>query len=393
MYIGIDEEKLEKILDRVISPNNDNIFGIINLIKGERISEAQEQIDRLIETKTSSLAAELADLATLQGLINTDKSNAIFEKAIILSPNNPRILNAYALAQMEQGKIDEAEEIFIEVIKISTDDDIQEKAIGNLGVLYKNSGRYKEAIDNLEKAIRLAKKSNYHIGIVNHLNNLGACYHNIGRQDEAIITLEEALTKIKELIDSADKNEKRKNLKSIQANLFTNIAIAFKNKYLNSRNEVFLEQAKSCLERAIDIEESLGNIGLLGRHLGNLAEVYRLQGDRKNHEKYINKSFLEFKKSGTLKDKLTSEMNMGLYFSHYDNHTNSLMYFENLLSNPDLKKFPKLNVLTLINASHSYEHSNQKDRANELIIEAHTLALILGLKHEVEYIESKFSIV
>lgn len=392
MHIGIDEEKLEEILDRITSPNNDNIFAIINLIRGERISEAQEQIDRLVETKISLLAAELADLATLQSLINTDKSNAIFEKAIMLSPNNLHILNAYALAQMDQGKIDEAEKIFIKVINISSDDDIKEKAIGNLGVLYKNAGRYKEATDNLERAIGLAKKSNYHIGIVKHLNNLGACYHNMGRQDEAITTLEEALTEIKGLIDSSDEKEKRKNLKSIQVSIFTNIAIAFKNKFLKSSNRAFLEQAKSCLERAIDIEESLDNIGLLGRHFGNLAEVYRLQGDRKNHEKFIKKSFLEFKNSGTLKDKLTSEMNMGLFFSQYDNHTKSLMYFESLLSNPDLKKFPKLNVLTLINASHSYEQSNQKGRAKELIIEAHTLALIFDLKYEVEYIESKLTI-
>ncbi|MCP6133366.1 tetratricopeptide repeat protein, partial [Klebsiella pneumoniae] len=129
---------------------------------------------------------------------------AIFEKAILLSPNDPRVLNAYALAQMDQGKIDEAEKIFIEVIKISSDDDINDKVIGNLGVLYKNSGRYKEAIDNLERAIRLARKLNSHIEIVNHLNNLGACYHNVGRQDEAINTLEEALTEIKKLIDSTD---------------------------------------------------------------------------------------------------------------------------------------------------------------------------------------------
>ncbi|HHO8505097.1 TPA: tetratricopeptide repeat protein [Klebsiella pneumoniae] len=390
MHIGLNEKDFNEILGRVISKNDKNISWIANLIKDGRMSEAQEQIDRLVETKTSSLAAELADLATLQGLINTNKSNAIFEKAILLSPNDPRVLNAYALAQMDQGKIDEAEKIFIEVIKISSDDDINDKVIGNLGVLYKNSGRYKEAIDNLERAIRLARKLNAHIEIVNHLNNLGACYHNVGRQDEAINTLEEALTEIKKLIDSTDEKEKRGGLKSIQASIFTNIAIAFKNKYLKSRNELFLEQAKSCLERAIDIEESLGNIDLLGRHFGNLAEVYRLQGDKENHKKYINKSFSVFKKTGTLKDKLTSEMNMGLCFSNYGDYTQSLMYFESLLSNPDLKKFPRLNVLTLINASYSYGNSNQKERANELMIEAHTLALKLGLQNEVEVIESAF---
>ncbi|HHQ6557088.1 TPA: tetratricopeptide repeat protein [Serratia fonticola] len=392
VHIGIDEKKLEEILDRVISPNNDNILGIINLIESGRISEAQEQIDTLVETKISLLAEELVDLATLQSLIDTDKSNAILEKVIMLSPNKPSVLNVYALAQMDKGRTDEAEKIFIEAIKISSDDDIKEKAIGNLGVLYKNVGRYKEAVDNLEQAIKLAKKSNNHIGIVKHLNNLGACYHNMGKQEKSIDTLEESLTEINGLIDFADGKKENKNLKSLQACVLTNIAIAFKNKFRNSCDKTFLEQAKPYLERAIDIEESLDNIGLLGRHIGNLAEIYRLLGDRVNHEKFIKKSFSEFKSSGTLKDKLTSEMNMGLFFSQYDNHTESLVYFECLLSNPDLKKFPKLNVLTLINASRSYEQSNQKDRSKDLIIEARELALKHDLKYEVEYIESKLTI-
>ncbi len=391
MHIGIDDKKLEKMLDRVILPNNDNISQIITFIEKGNISQAQEQIDRLVEAKISILSEELVDLATLQSLINIDKSNVIFEKALTLSPNKPSVLNAYALAQMDKGSTDEAEKIFIKALKTlkaSDDDDIKEKIIGNLGVLYKNTGRYDEAVDSLMKAIELAKKLNQHISLVKHLNNLGACYHNMGMQDDAITKLEESLTKIKVLIDSSVGKEKKKNLKSIQASIFTNIAIAFKNKYLNSNNKAFLKQSVSYLERAIDIEESLDNMGLLGRHFGNLAEVYRLLDDRENHEKFIKKSFSVFKNHGTKKDKLTSEMNMGLFFSHYDNHTEALVYFTNLLSNSDLKKFPKLHVRTLINASHSYIKSNQKYRSKDLIREARELALMHDLKYETEYIES-----
>lgn len=260
VYIGIDEKKLEEILGRVISPNNDNISEVITLIESGRIHQAQDKIDRLVETKISVLVEELIDLATLQSLINTDKSNMILEKAIMLSPNKPNVLNAYALSQMDKGKNNEAEKIFIEAIKVSNDDDIKEKVIGNLGILYKNIGRYKEAADNLEQAIELAKKLNNHTGIVTHLNNLGACYHNMGRQELSIITLKEALKKINELIDSVDNKKKKRNLKSIQASILTNIAIAFKNKFRESLDKTYLEQAKSYLERAIDIEESLDNI-------------------------------------------------------------------------------------------------------------------------------------
>lgn len=392
VYIGINEEKLNEILDRVISPNNDNILGVITLIERGRINQAQEQIDRLVKTKISVLAEELVDLATLQNLINTNKSNAILEKVIMLSPNKPSVLNAYALVQMDKGRTDEAEKRFIEAIKISSDDELKEKAIGNLGLLYKNVGRYKESADNLEQAIELAKKLNNNIGIIKHNNNLGACYHNMGRLDESITILKETLKEISGLIDSVDDKGKKKNLKSIQASVLTNISIAFKNKFRESHDKVLLEQAKTYLERAIDIEESLDNKGRLGRHLGNIAEIYRQLGDRENHERFINKSFLEFKNYGTLKDKLTIEMNMGLFFSEYNNYTESLIYFDSLLSNPDLYKFPKLKVLTLINASHSCIKSNQENRSKDFIREAHTLALKHNLQYEIKYIESEFTV-
>lgn len=391
VYMGIDEEKLEVILDRVISPKNENNSEIISLIESGKISQAQDQIDKLVETKISILAEELVDLATLQSLINTEKSSAILEKVIKLSPSKPSVLNAYALAQMDKGRTEEAEKSFIEAIRITSDDELKEKAIGNLGVLYKNSGKYKEAADNLEKAIELAKKSNNNIGVIKHCNNLGACYHNTGRLDESITILQETLTKLSNLIDSENDRKQKKKLKSIQASILTNISIALKNQFRESQGKALLEKAKSYLERAIDIEESLDNISLLGRHFGNLAEIYRQLDDKKNHEKFVKKSFLVFKESGTLKDRLTSEMNMGLFFSEYNNYAESLTYFEGLLSNPDLKKFPKLNVLTLINTSHSYMKSNQKARSKDLVSEAHTLALEHNLKYEVEYIESKLA--
>lgn len=391
VYIGIDEEKLEAILDRVISPKNENNLEIISLIENGKLSQAQDQIDKLIETKISVLAEELVDLATLQSLISTEKSTAILERVMKLSPNKPSVLNAYALAQMDKGRVEEAEKSFIKAIEISSDDELREKVFGNLGVLYKNSGRYKEAADNLEKAIELAKNLNNKTGLIKHRNNLGACYHNTGLLDDSITILQDSLTNLSELIESVNNRKQKKNLKSIQACLLTNLSIALKNKFIKSHDKTLLEKAIANLERAIDIEESLDNINLLGRHFGNLAEIYRLLGDKDNHEKFINKSFLAFKETGTLKDKLTSEMNMGLFFSEYDNYAESLIYFEELLSNPDLKKFPKLNVLTLINASISYIKSDQRERSKGLISEAHTLALAHDLKYEVDYIESELT--
>ncbi|GFK56682.1 tetratricopeptide repeat protein [Vibrio cholerae] len=210
VYIGIDEEKLEAILDRVISPKSENNLEIISLIESGKLSQAQDKIDKLIETKMSALAEELVDLATLQSLINTEKSTAILESVIKLSPNKPSVLNAYALALMDKGRVEEAEKSFIQAIEISSDDELKEKAIGNLGVLYKNSGKYKEAADNLEKAIELAKNLNNKVGLIKHSNNLGACYHSTERLDDSITILQESLINLSKLVESESNRKKRK---------------------------------------------------------------------------------------------------------------------------------------------------------------------------------------
>lgn len=361
---------------------------IIELIAKGEFESAQWRIDKLVSNLSLKYTSELLDLAVIQSLISTEKSKALINRAKNVAPDDPNVLNIQALFLMDHGNIDEAEAKLIEAINTSNTDEIKEKIAGNLGVLYKNNGKYSKAIDNFKEAIKLATELGNDIGLINHLNNLGACNHNIGELEYSLEILQSALEKANIIIDSTDNGKTRKIVKSTQASILTNISISLKNKFLESQDNELLEKAKLNLERAIDIEESLGNKELLGRHYGNLAEIYRQKNDKDNHEKYAKKCFCLFESSGTLKDRLTSKMNMGLLFSDYEDYSESLRYFEELLSNSDLKSFPKLHVLTLINASHSYRNIDLKDYSEKLIKEAKILAENHGLKCEVEYIES-----
>lgn len=379
---------LQTTIERMEHPELKIHKDIIELIEKGDFQSAQNCIDELVSSLSLKYSSELLDLAVIQRLISPEKSELLVTRAKKVAPGDPNILNVQALFLMDLGNISEAEEMFVKAINASNNYEIKEKIAGNLGVLYKNNGNYSKAIDNLREAIKLAGKLRNDIGLIKHLNNLGACYHNIGEQENSLEVLQSALENSNEVIDLTEDIKTRKIVKSIQASILTNISISLKNKFRKSQDIELLEKAKLNLERAIDIEESLGNKELLGRHYGNLAEIYRQLNDKDKHEKYVKKCFNLFESSGTLKDRLTSKMNMGLFFSDYKEYSESLRYFGELLSTSDLKNFPKLHVLTLINASHSYQNTGLTDSSEKLIKEAKILAENHGLKYEVEYIDS-----
>lgn len=381
-------QRLQTTIERMEQPELKIHEDIIELIEKGDFQSAQNCIDELVSNLSLKYSSELLDLAVIQRLISPEKSELLVRKAKKVAPDDPNILNIQALFLMDLGNVGEAETMFFEAINASNNDEIKEKIAGNLGVLYKNNGNYSKAVDNLKEAIKLATELRNDIGLIKHLNNLGACYHNIGEQENSLEVLQSALENSNKVIDSTEDIKTRKIVKSIQASILTNISISLKNKFRKSQDIKLLEKAKLNLERAIDIEESLGNKELLGRHYGNLAEIYRQLNDKDKHEKYVKKCFDLFESSGTLKDRLTSKMNMGLFFSDYEEYSESLRYFEELLSTSDLKNFPKLHALTLINASHSYQNIGLVGYSEKLIKEAKILAENHGLKYEVEYIDS-----
>ncbi|ECI4153519.1 tetratricopeptide repeat protein, partial [Salmonella enterica] len=277
---------------------------------------------------------------------------------------------------------------FLDIIQnAQTDNEYTFKAHGNLGVLYKNTGRIDEAIFHLERSSASSFKRIDSIIDLKSLNNLGACYHNSNRSDEAIDVLKKALTNsITFLEKSTSKNEKQ-DIKSLQANIYTNIAISLKNIYLKDNINQHLYDAEEYLSKAISIEETLGNDNLLGRHYGNLSAIYRLLNDNDNYKKYALLSFDIFRYHGSEKEKLVSELNEGLFYNVNKEFDKALKQFNSLLNNPNIGKYPKLKALTLINATYTYDSLDNPEKAQALIIRARDISIKHKLTREMEYIK------
>lgn len=381
----VSQKLLQTTIERLEDPRLKAHEHIITLIENGDVEAAQANIDELVDSILIKCSSGLVDLAILQNLISSNKSKRLFEKAREMDPENPNIMNVFALSLMDEGRVGEAETCFKKAIELSSEASIIEKVNGNLGILYKNTGRYLLAIESLKCAKEMASQIGHHEGEVKHINNLGACYHNINKLNDAETELNLALSKIKIMLDS---ESNKKELKSIQASILTNLAITFKNKFRENQDGIDLEKASSFLERAIDIEESLGNESMLGRHYGNIAEIYRLQENKDQHNKYVFKCYNIFERTGSSKDKLTSRMNVGLYYAQYFDYKEALKKYDELLSDENLLKFPKLNVQTLINSAVVHLKVNDESQYRSLLKRAVEIAKDHALEYELNYLKS-----
>jgi len=108
----------------------------------------------------------------------------LFKHTVKHTSNNVVIYNNLGIAYKNSGKYKEAIEAYKQAIRINPD---YAKAYSNLGVAYNESGKYKEAIEVCKKSIRInpdSAKAHF---------NLGVAYGELGKYKEAIEACKQAL--------------------------------------------------------------------------------------------------------------------------------------------------------------------------------------------------------
>jgi len=112
-------------------------------------------------------------------LRNSDYNSTtlIWQKALDVSPNNPRAYTNLAAAYGGLGQYNEALEACTQAIKLKSD---CAEAYSNLGNIYVRLGKYEDVITASEKTIKL--RPNF----AEAYNNLGFAYGQLGRYDEAV---------------------------------------------------------------------------------------------------------------------------------------------------------------------------------------------------------------
>ena len=113
-----------------------------------------------------------------------ENSITLFKHTVKHTSNNVVIYNNLGIAYKDSGKYKEAIEAYKQAIRINPD---YAMAYSNLGVAYNDSGKYKEAIKVCKKSIRINPDS-----AEAHFN-LGVAYGELGKYKEAIEACKQAL--------------------------------------------------------------------------------------------------------------------------------------------------------------------------------------------------------
>jgi len=117
-------------------------------------------------------------------LADYGKAAESYRRVIELDPNNPYAYNNLGAVLVQSGKFREAVEPLEKSLQFSADG----QAYSNLGIAYFYLKQYDKAIPAYEKAVQLVPTSDMFVG------NLAEAYHLVGQADRAQTTFEQAIS-------------------------------------------------------------------------------------------------------------------------------------------------------------------------------------------------------
>ncbi|MBI4647223.1 MAG: tetratricopeptide repeat protein [Bacteroidia bacterium] len=176
-----------------------------------------------------------------------------------------------------------------------------------LGLTYKAlflrlEGKYKEAIEQLEKSISVCKQTGDKKGIGFALNELGLIYDFLYDYPKAIAKYGDALEIWKELKD-----------KEQIAMIYNNLGLI----YTSLGN---LEKALEYYQQSLKIKEELGNKDGIAASLGNIGLIYDHLENFEKAEEYYQNSFEMYKESGNKKGMANMSNNLGNIYMSLENY-------------------------------------------------------------------------
>ncbi len=208
-------EAYERIPEDSPLRRNADVQRALNLNDLERVEEAREVLERLIEEnpedagaivalgnvlRSHEMFAEAAETYTLaidqieepgpqhwsiyyfRGIAHErskqwDLAEPDLKKALELNPEDPHVLNYLGYSWVDQGqRLDEALDMIARAVRLRPNDGY---IVDSLGWAYYRLGRYEEAVSELERAVELRPED----PVIN--DHLGDAYWKVGRRLEA----------------------------------------------------------------------------------------------------------------------------------------------------------------------------------------------------------------
>jgi tetratricopeptide (TPR) repeat protein len=210
----------------------------------------------------------------------------------------------YGAAFAQKAKVDS----LLLLVKSDQLDSTKVKHLDELSWESQNIGLYEMAMKYADEQLSLAKQLNLLKEEANAYNNIGVIYRNKGRFSESIDNYLHAL-KI------AEKLNNKSQIATFRGNI--GIVYAYQQKLDQSLNYFF---------EALKIEEELGDSDGIARHLGNISAVYHIL---KDYSKALETSSKVLKIHEANKNNdgiVSSSINIGAIYYEKQEYSNALNY-------------------------------------------------------------------
>lgn len=283
--------------------------------------------------------------------------------------NKVNILNklSYELNYSDAGS---AEEYAFQALEIGGELNFQKGIIhahNNLGIIYKNIGKFDLAKENCEKSIEICRNIGDSSGMASASNTIGTVNYYLGNYSEALIWYQKSLSIYEQM-----------GLPSREAILINNLGLVYNR----------LSNYKKALEyyfRSLKIQEENKNLNGAALTLGNIGIIYFNLGNE-------DKALEYYKKSLAIRLKLNDEFGIAQCYSNmgnvYENHgepEKAMEYFLKALEIFEAKNDMKNAALTIFCIGYNYLNQSKYEEAIEYLNRSKELCIIFDNKSTLAY--------
>ncbi len=311
----------------------------------------------------------LLEIASEMSTIDLSSSIKFSNEALKLSEiSNNTVLQANCRKDLGkyfflQGRYDKAHICFGKSLVAYKDENYEQaysETYIHIGQIFSREGLLDSADSCFQLALHWAKQNQDTIREISSLRSIGNIYYKKGQFDDALRVYNEGLVTASLI---SDKNQEL-------ASLYNNLGILFSdwNKY---------QKALEYYQKALGIEESLGNIKEQARIFNNIGTIYWYQDKLDSALIFYIKSLEGRDKINDINGKAYVLNNLGMYYGSLEDYAKSLEYFKKSLNYFESMLNRQGIIMTLYNIGSVY----QEEKKYELSIKYFSQSLNLAEKH------------
>lgn len=197
--------------------------------------------------------------------------------------------------------------------ELSGEEQISRYLFTSIGILYRNIGSYKKALEHFEKALKIAKETGDIQSEVESLQNIGEAYLYLNNSSRAKEYNEKCLKMAQEI---GDKRKEAAAIREIGRVYYS------QNKYRDAIKQ---------FEEALEIAQKIGSKYLKGASLDNLGMAYNSLGDMKKAIEYYKKALKIAQEIGARQGENNTLGNLGSVYIRLGDRKKAIEYYKKAL--------------------------------------------------------------